>query len=261
MQGSTGHGPGYQIEPGSYRDVTVTAPSDHVEVRWLGVDPTDFHASPVSNWTLSQSQCESYDGTWMLPWGREDMAYCSLPSEPRKYRYYKLKETERSYTLRIENNSDWPIASLFYVSYLCLTPEKRYIKLRSIDETSVLKYGRRVMDLVWPLGQHPTQMQAIIDSYLLRHSEPVSMANITIKGDTDEQVSYILSTKINDSERIIHPGLSMDDFFFVNSIDVSHSIDDTINGSFDLEQVRDMEKKSFFKWGISRWGDGDVWAP
>jgi len=139
--------------------------------------------------------------------------------------------------------------------YTALDPGERYVRLRSVDETSVLKYGRRTMNLVWPMGQHPTYMQRIIDRYLERHSEPVCVANMLLVGKSAEIAQNILELDINDRVTITHPVLNIpreeegdyeyegfETEWFVNSIDCVHSVGGVLEGYFDLEQVRIMER-------------------
>lgn len=272
----------YYSEPGTTLHIpSRRIPDDHHEVQWR--DITEVYWTIVSPLPTTQSSCEAAGGTWMLPWGDPNLAYCSLPSEPiRGQLSWYIRETRsRDVIVTFINNSSYRLRVLGYVGYWALTSGKRYIKLRSHNATSEALYGRRVMDLVWPLGQHPTQMQAILDRYCDKHNmvqtvpgygyeygyedeseepEPICTARATIAGKTDELAEELLRYRIASfgSERgecfaipLIHPALGLTELsqerWYVNSINISDDVEGILEGTFGLEQQRAMERTSIFQ--------------
>jgi len=124
-------------------NITATADSAHTEIVWLNITEYSFAPETLLGW--GQGACEQLGGEWRD--GNPSM--CLLPqSIVSHYMEWKIIQRQATTcTIRITNDSDYPVRGVWYVSYLALTPETRYIKLRSINETSIEKYGRRAMDL------------------------------------------------------------------------------------------------------------------
>jgi len=117
-----------------------------------------------------------------------------------------------------------------------------------------------VMNLKWPLGQHPNTMQSMVDAYCERHSEPVCKASMTLVGSNDTWLEHILTFAVDDKHTIIHPRLELNEEFFINGSDTSYQRegDNLLRATFDLEQVRDMEKLTLFIIGTSLIGGTHV---
>lgn len=235
------------IAKNSTLDIIATADEDHSEIVWLEITDYSFHPETILGW--GQGACELLGGIWTYstPLGT---SLCRLPQSTVEadMEWEIIKREDTTCTIRVTNNSDYDVRGVWKVAYLALTPETRYIKLRSINQVSIDKYGRRAMDLVWPLGITPNTMQSLIDNYCVRYCEPVCLASTTLEGETDAKITYILNMRIDDKHEIIHPGLSMDEEFFVNNLSVSFNREGTglLTGTFGLEQVRDMEKPQLF---------------
>jgi len=248
------------IAKNSTLDIIATADEDHSEIVWLEITDYSFHPETIMGW--GQGACEQLGGIWNAIMGTTT---CRLPQSTVEadMEWEIIKREDTTCTIRVTNNSDYDVRGVWKVAYLALTPETRYIKLRSINQTSIDKYGRRAMDLVWPLGITPNTMQSLIDNYCARYCEPVSLASMTLEGETDTKIGYILNMRIDDKHEIIHPGLSMDEEFFVNNIGVSFNREGTgvLTGTFGLEQVRDMEKPTYFIIGTSLIGGAHIIAP
>ena len=247
----------YGIDVDATVNIVITAPSIHTEIVWLNI--ASYSASPVTLFSWGQGACEELGGEWRD--GTPPM--CLLPPSLAKVTLKIITRTTTSCTVRVENKSDYAIGIWIDVAYIALTPETRYIKLRSINETSIEKYGRRAMDLKWPLGITPNTMQSLIDNYCIRYCEPVCFASKTLEGETDAKIIQILNMRIDDKHEIIHPGLAMDEEFFVNSINISFSREGTgiLTGTFGLEQVRSIEETTYFIIGTSLIGGAHVIAP
>lgn len=247
----------YGIEKEATFNLIIAAPSEHSEIVWL--DIVDYSASPVTLFGWGQGACEELGGEWR----DGDSPMCLLPSSLAKVTLKIITRGTNSCTVRVENKSDYAIGIWVDVSYIALTPETRYIKLRSTNVASIAKYGRRAFNLTWPLGITPVAMQSLIDNYCARYCEPVSLASMTLEGNTDAKITQILNMRIDDKHQIIHPGLSMDEEFFVNNVSGLFSREGTglLTGTFSLEQVRAMENLTLFIIGTSLIGGAHVIAP
>jgi len=49
--------------------------------------------------------------------------------------------------------------------------------------------------------------------------------------------------------------------FFINSATIIQDTGDLLEANWTLEQARDTELVSLWKWDVSKWDEGDVWAP
>ena len=109
------------------------------------------------------------------------------------------------------------------------------------------------MNLPWPLGITPVQMQSLIDNYCERYSEPACLAAMSLEGDTDAKITQILAIHIDDKHQIVHPGLDMDEEFFINSVagEFDREGKGILTGTYSLEQVRAMEETTLFTLDVS----------
>lgn len=249
----------YGLDYGETTTVTVEADENHSEIAWQELTRWTAAIETLFGWT--QEQCEALDGVYRVIGSTPPM--CLLPSSLVSLDCKITQRQATSVTVQVENLCDYKIRGTVYVSYMALTSDLRFLKLRSVDETSMRKYGRRVMDLVWPLGQHPVTMQSMIDLYKGRYSEPVSMAEMTLEGINAANVAAILELRMDGKHRFNHPRLDMvNQDFFVNHITGGLNREGTnlLSGTFSLEQVRAMELPSIFTWDVSTWDDGDIWG-
>jgi hypothetical protein len=237
----------FAIAAGEVEVFQISVPTEH-----LGAIFTDAWISSITLDTLAgltQEECEAieegtaYEGQW-----DEESGLCYLPARASRFRLLIQGQNRETgeLTVQVYNNyteyEGYSANIVITAKYVALNPEKRYVKFRSTNETSIAKYGRRVMNLTWPLGQHPLTMQYMVNKYCEHHCEPVVMASLTLHGKTDALAEQILTLKIDDKIQIIHPGIELDDEFFINSIDISHDVNGILEGTFDLEQVRDNER-------------------
>lgn len=254
--------PSQQIEANSTVELTATADEDHSEIVWGTIVDYSFHPETILGW--SQAVCEQLGGYWRYP-SSLGTSLCSLPQGlvDQDVEFEIVHKGDTTCTIEVINNSDYLLRGKWYVSYIALSPETRYIKLRSTNAVSERKYGRRAMDLVWPLGITPNAMQSLIDNYCERYCEPVSLASMTLEGDTDAKITQILNMRIDDKHQIIHPGLDMDENFFVNNVSGLFNREGSgiLTGTFGLEQVRAMEDLALFIIGTSLIGGAHVIAP
>lgn len=209
---------------------------------------TEMEIPPIGG--LSEAECEAIESGTRFQ-GEYYDGFCHVGVRPSKVRIYDTSfSTDHSKMWVYVRNeyglygtsTPYDVEVTVEAEYYKLDPDQRYFKLRASDDTSILKYGRRVMNLPWPLGQTPELMQEIIDLYLERYMEPVPFARITMLGKDAALQKEILDFDISDIFVITHAGLNLDTEFFVNNISCSHDVSGVLEGNFDLEEVRDMER-------------------
>jgi len=132
--------------------------------------------------------------------------------------------------------------------------------VRSTDDTSIAKYGRRTMDLDWPYGQTEAQMKAVCDAYLLKHSEWVPSGNYSLQGKTDALITQILTRDIDDLIKIVSTKLGLSADFFITSVSRSHMHDQLLECQWAIEMIRGTDNQTLWMWDTSLWDGGDSWA-
>jgi len=250
-----------QIEAASTIELTAEADPDHTEIVWGSIVEYSFAPDTLLGW--GQGACEELGGYWRYS-TKLGTSLCSLPQSlvDQDVEFEIINRGDTSCTIEVINNSAYLLRGLWKVSYIAVSPETRYIKLRSYDQDSIYKYGRRVMNLPWPLGITPTQMQSLIDNYCERYSEPVPLGSMVLEGYNDAKVTQILGMRIDDRHTIVHPGLAMNQNCFINSIacEFDRSGSGLLTATYSLEQVRDMENTELFIIGSSLIGGAHVIA-
>ena len=99
------------------------------------------------------------------------------------------------------------------------------LTVRAYDETSILKYGRRTMNLIWPTGATEGQMQSIVDRYLDKHKDPAGRAVVTMKGKDDTNRAIIFGCEISDDVALVCADLGLNDTFYIDSIAIAGTPD------------------------------------
>jgi len=128
------------------------------------------------------------------------------------------------------------------------------VTIQSTDATSIAKYGRRVMNLTWPLGQTQNQMQSLIDGYLALYKDPRPYLSMTLQGKNDTLIQQILTRKVSDAVTIINDRLGLlapGKDFFINSVNVIHDCHDVLTGNYVLEEIPAIQSVPIFKLDIS----------
>ena len=248
------------VAANSTADVTFTAKAGHTHITWLSTEI--YWATRTKEYGLSEAECEAQDGKWYEPYGSFPSA-CYFPDIAGTIRIKFIEKGETTATARVTNPYNYEIRAKPRAIYqyraqeaidgaVTIQTETRTLTVRSTDATSIAKYGRRVMNLVWPMGQTEEQTQSLIDAYKDRYCEPISFASMTLEGSTDAKITQILDMDIDDKHQIIHPGLDMDQEFFVNNISITLNREGTgiLTGTFGLEQVRTMEGTTIFTLGV-----------
>ena len=258
------------LAPDSSELITFTAELGHTDITWL--DAYILSAARTKEHGWSEAACEALDGTWYAP-GDTYPSCCYFPDIAGTIGVQSMVRGATTWTVRITNPHNYEVRAMprAIYSYLVqeaiagvvtIETETRTLRVRATNAASIRKYGRRVMDLIWPLGITEVTMQSIVDSYCERYCEPVCMASMTLEGSTDARITSIFDMDIDDKHQIIHPGLSMDQEFFVNSVNVMFNREGTglLTGTFSLEEVRAMEETTLFILDVSQLDGAHVLA-
>lgn len=133
------------------------------------------------------------------------------------------------------------------------------LTVRAIDETSIQKYGRRVMPLKWPQGATKAQMQMVADAALAHYKDPYHVLHITLRGDTAGKATQIFTREISDIITVTCDNLGMTaEDHFIDAV----SIDDTSLRSpvakWQLISQRAAEVTDWFKFGDGHFGGPEV---
>ena len=242
-------------------EVTLTAPRKVTQ--WYSAYPYNINGSTVDGF-YNETQCINAGGGW-----REDFQQCWGVSASYAVTIYVRNRTETSITLWITNSLNAPthfnvaVPYQYAVSDAYVTPRTEFytLKVRATDSDSIAKYGRRVMNLTWPLGQTEEQMQELVDNYLLRYKEPVVQMRVTLLGINDAMANRILHTHISDKVWIEDTTIGVSDYFYVNAMSVEHHVSGLLEATWDTERMRDYEKEEYWVWDESIWDGSAVWAP
>jgi len=252
------------IDAGETVNLTVTAVEGMSQIAWRDVE--EWSVSHVGYRGLSEAACLwlNADAQWWIPavaYGAQSI--CKMPSSliTPHISWEITNRGPTTATIQVTNGSSYDIRGTWKIGYLALSSENRFLKYRVTDTTSIEKYGRRVMNLKWPLGQHPNTMQQMINDYLERYAEPVPMLTVTIQGKTDRLATFVMNAKIDDLIRVEHSGLGINHDFWINQLMPIHRTDGMLECDFTLEQQRDIEALVLFEWDTSVWDGEHVWAP
>lgn len=240
------------VAVGVSEDITVYVESGDTEITWIGISWQSAVGETILD--LTEAECDALGGRW-----RDATPTLCMFGDMTEYLSVEpIGQTGMSFTFRVTNtHATLALRYTVKVAYRYLAV--RTMKVRSTNETSIAKYGRRVMNLTWALGMTRNIVQQMIDNYLAAYSEPVPILSITMQGKTDRLASFILSAKINDIIRITHAGLGMNHDFWINQVAPTHRADGILECDFELEQVRAIEQLTLAEWDESTW-DEDVWA-
>lgn len=134
------------------------------------------------------------------------------------------------------------------------------LTIRVTDETSIKKYGRRVMDLEWPLGQTQEVTQTIAEAYLTRFKEPIPFIEMVLLGKTDDLIEKIFTLVVSDLITVTNSALGLSGDFYINAKRISHSPFGLLECVLSLEGQRSYESHPIWVWDTSSWDDGKYWV-
>ena len=120
------------------------------------------------------------------------------------------------------------------------------IIIRTIDSTSIDKYGRRTMNLTWPLGQTQQQMESLIAGYLALYKDPKPYTSMILAGTTDALILQILTRKVSEAITVISSRLGLNGDFFICNVDISHDTEGLLIGNYLLEEISTIQSVPLF---------------
>ena len=255
--------------PDPYNSVNVTLLAELPVIKW----EKPFVSELWGGHFLTQAQCTTVGGTYKI--GAFGEYFCwfdgklSLATVYVQHRYSDRIELFVTGGTVIGGHTCGVKCKVAAVYKYLIQPEESHVetwmhtvKIRRKDSDSIKKYGRRVMNLVWPLGQPKAEMEATIEAYLERYKEPMPTINMKIQGTTDALIEQIFIRKISDCVTVENTAMGMPAVdFFINSATIIQDTGDLLEANWTLEQARDTELVSLWKWDVSKWDEGDVWAP
>jgi hypothetical protein len=158
--------------------------------------------------------------------------------------------------LTLTNTTSYEIAGVAataiyrYLSMDAATHEEtgtKTLTVRELDETSKKLFGRRVMNLVWPLGQTQEQTVSLAQAYKARLKDPVPRLSMTVQGKTDDLITQIFTRKISDLITVINTDLGLNADCYINAINIYHDPFGLLTAEWTLEIQRTMESVVIFK--------------
>jgi len=250
------------VDGESSTDRTLYTKKGHTDVTWTKAWCSS--SSPYSIYGISEAECTALGGNYYSPSSR-----CSFTTNTNKILVTILSRTSTSITIRIINKDSLRSSIMVAASYryktqeaiqgpIWVETETRTLMVRAIDAVSIAKYGRRVMNLTWPLGQSQEQMQSLVNNYLAKYKEAVPQISMTIKGINDTLIEQILVRKISDMITVQNTELGMSADFFINSVKGIQDVEGILKATYELEQVRAMEAVSIFTLDASQLDGPDI---
>jgi len=227
-------------------------PEGRTHITWLGAEGEFLPGHVGGMRGLTENECYEKGGRSWYPadeWGESSCYFDRVSMRMdiiergddyvvvRAYNPTDMEGIARDMTVHYQYLAQEAIAPLQWIE-----AQRRTLTVRAVNEQSIRKYGRRVMDLVWPLGQTTEAMQALVDNYCARHCEPVCWARGILKGITSTQLMHALDRRINDRVEIDIPKMEMNEVFFIIKQGIEHRFSRPVEGIFDFEQARDIEK-------------------
>lgn len=216
---------GKYLDPGQSREGTLAVSSGRIatrwEIQWHGATTGPPHYDDYYDYTVVLS--DKTDTTCVVTFKNTGSLYAQVGAHVA-YRYLYSTTPEASHE-----------ETVF-----------RTLMVRATDPTSIKKYGRRVMNLTWPMGATQEQSQSLVNSYANRYSEPIARVKMTLKGSDDTLRVQILTRKISEKITVISSDLGLNSDFFINNIDFSDNPDELIRLVWILEEVRASEAAGIF---------------
>ena len=206
-------------------------------VSWYPPVETDLGASETRSVTLSLSDwplryTKAYgktELTWTSATGLAFDAASNMTPLPVSITAYDADSI--TFEVTNPNSSVAQADCMITLNYSCLALGATFHSENNTSTLSVLtsnpdsiqKYGRRVMDLVWPQGQTQADTIALAEAYASKYSEPVPTATYTIQGKNAELVEQIFMRRISDLITIVQADIGLSADFFIDSVNISNS--------------------------------------
>ena len=110
------------------------------------------------------------------------------------------------------------------------------LEVYASDDESITKYGKRTLNLTWPLGETEVVAQSIVDSYLAKYKEPFPTISVTFWA-TDDLIDRLLSRHISDRVEIISTLAKFDADCFIDKIDISWNPGEPLKVKWGLSYI------------------------
>jgi hypothetical protein len=250
-------------------DITVTEPGegtwDYVLMDDTAVKMVseELHIGESSTYTLYTRGGGRYAESWSNPYASVNGLIEDANGQPvTKIEGTIISSTTTSVTIRITATGfpvtggdppltvDWVQCSYQYKkyekSYSNPTTNTETLSIRETDATSIALYGRRVMNLTWPMGQSEEETRSLVLSYLARYKDPVPRIKMTVQGKTDALIVQIFTRKISDLITVVNTELGLNADFYINTLDVYHDPFGLLTADWTLEYQRTNETYTFF---------------
>lgn len=132
------------------------------------------------------------------------------------------------------------------------------LNVRATDSTSIAKYGRRVMNLVWQEGTSAADMQTLVDYYLARHKDPYGRVTARLIGKIDAMRTQIFTREISDLITVVCDNLGLNADHYIDSIAITDGHEGIPIGTWGLEIQRTEEALSVFTVDVSLVGSTHI---
>lgn len=120
------------------------------------------------------------------------------------------------------------------------------LSVRAVDSGSILKYGRRVMNLTWEQGTTQVAMQALVESYLAGYKDPIPRVTAVIKGSTDALLTQIYTREISDVITVVCTELGLNVDYYIDSMSIRDTFAFLPSCVWEMIQQRTEEALSIF---------------
>ena len=200
-----------------------------------------WHTNPT-NWEIYSHSAFTYPGNVRTAYYNYDIKLVST-------------DDSRTKAVKITNTGSYTMTIFFKVRYRFLTADAitheesvpETLSVRAVDNTSIQKYGRRVMNLTWEEGTNEVNMQSLVNHYRDRYSEPIGRLVCTIKGTTDTLRTQIITREISDLVTVVCTNLGLNADCFINSISITDGPVGIPVAIWGLEIQRTYELLTLFK--------------
>lgn len=192
-----------------------------------------------------------------LAWAVQNVSVYDQDRNPYYDYEYELEDTNDDLTkaFRTKNTGIKYGSIEFEVKYKYLSAEEvsheeythNTLQVRAADNTSIDKYGRRVMNLIWPQGTEEADMQGLVDADLARYKEPYARLVLTLIGKDATNQAIIYGAEISDIMTVTCTKLGLTaTSYFIDAISIKDNLATIPIGTFELVAKRTVESTGFF---------------
>ena len=209
-----------------------------------------------------------------IRWQLADVSASDSSGDPYYNYNINLQDTNNDLTKAVEIKNTGTLNGCkikFRVRYKYLSAEEvtsevtvnQTLTARAYDETTILKYGRRVMSLVWPQGAGEEIVQGLCESNRSKYKEPLGYATLTLIGDSAALRAIIYGAEISDIMTVTDdvsylPATS----FFIESINIDIDINNlnTPFATFGLVEQNVTEKAGVLRFDLGHFDGPEVFG-